>query len=180
MVFQQRREQVVRERDGLEIAGEVQIDVFHRHHLGVPTTGRPALHAEDRAERRLAQADDGALPDAVERVTQAHGGRRLALTGGRGVDAGDQHEAAVRPAVQRAQVRQRDLGLVAAVGHQRLLRQAQALARDVGDGTKGGGLGDLDVAAHGNSWRDGAGRKGMSEPESHSAASERHAKTTRI
>ena len=56
MVVEQRREQVVRRRDGVEVAGEVQINVLHRHDLGIAAAGRTALHAERRAERRLADA----------------------------------------------------------------------------------------------------------------------------
>jgi hypothetical protein len=53
-----RRQQVVRQRNGVEVAGEVQVDVLHRHHLRVAAAGRAALHAEHRAQRGLAQADD--------------------------------------------------------------------------------------------------------------------------
>jgi hypothetical protein len=31
----------------LKVAGEVQVDVFHRHHLRIAAAGRAALHAED-------------------------------------------------------------------------------------------------------------------------------------
>jgi hypothetical protein len=50
VVVDQRREQVVRGRDRGEVAGEVQVDVFHRHDLRVTATGGAALHAEDRPE----------------------------------------------------------------------------------------------------------------------------------
>jgi hypothetical protein len=47
------------------IAGKVEVDVFHRHHLRHAAAGRPTLHAEDRAKRGLTQADDGLLADAI-------------------------------------------------------------------------------------------------------------------
>ena len=65
VVVEQRRQQVVGEPDGVEVAGEVQVDVFHRHDLRVAAAGGAALHAEHRAERGLAQADHRLLADAV-------------------------------------------------------------------------------------------------------------------
>ena len=72
-------EQVVGERDGVEVAGEMEVDVLHRHDLRVAAAGRAALHAEHRPERRLAQADHRLLADLVERVAEADRGRGLAL-----------------------------------------------------------------------------------------------------
>ena len=56
VVVQHRGQQVVGQLDGVEVAGEVEVDVLHRHHLGVAAAGRTAFHAEARAQRRLAQA----------------------------------------------------------------------------------------------------------------------------
>jgi hypothetical protein len=94
VVVHHRREQVVGRGDGVEVAGEVEVDVLHRHHLRVAAAGRAALDAEARAQRRLAQADGGALPDRVQRVAEADGGGGLALAGRRGTDAGDEHQLA--------------------------------------------------------------------------------------
>ena len=41
--------------DRVEVPGEVEVDLVHRHHLRVPATGSAALHAEHRAQGRLAQ-----------------------------------------------------------------------------------------------------------------------------
>ena len=71
VVVDQRREQIVGERDRIEVAGEVQVDVFHRHHLGVTAAGGAALHAEHRPEARLTQADHRLPADAVQRIAQA-------------------------------------------------------------------------------------------------------------
>ena len=79
VVIDQRRQQVVCGSDGVEVAGEVQVDIFHRHHLGIAATGCPALHAETGSEAGLAQAHDGLLADAVETVAQPDRGRGLAL-----------------------------------------------------------------------------------------------------
>ena len=51
-------QQVVGGADGVEITGEVQVDVFHRNHLGIAAAGRAAFDAEHRTQRGLAQGDD--------------------------------------------------------------------------------------------------------------------------
>ena len=97
VVVDHRGEQIVRGGDGVEIAGEVEVDVLHRHDLRVAAAGRAALHAEAGPERRLAQADRGALADAVQRVAEADRRRGLPLAGRRRVDGGDEDQLAVRP-----------------------------------------------------------------------------------
>ena len=126
VVVDHRREQVVRQRDGGEVAGEVQVDLLHRHHLRVAAAGRAALQAEHRPERGLAQADDGARSDAVERVAQAHGGGGLAFAGRRGRDRGHQHQLAVGPLGQRVQPGLGDLADVAAARVERFFGMPSA------------------------------------------------------
>ena len=92
VIVEHRREQRVRARDGVEVAREVQVDVVHREHLRVAAASGAALHAEHRAERRLADAERDALADAAERLREADRGRRLAFAGGGRVDRGDEHE----------------------------------------------------------------------------------------
>ena len=148
VVVDQRREQVVRRRDGVEVAGEVQVDALHRHHLRAAAAGRAALDAEHRAERRLAQRDHRLLADPVERVAEADRRRRLAFAGRRRVDRGDEHELAVGPAVEREQEVALELGDVLAVEVERIERDAGALG-DLGDGTHAAGAGDGEVVRHG-------------------------------
>jgi len=149
VVVDQRREQVVRELDRAEIAGEVQVDVLHRHHLRVAAAGSAPFHAEHRAERGLAQADHRLLADVIERIAQAHRGRGLALAGRGRRHRGDQDELAVLFALQRIQIFERDLGLVVPVRLEMLFRDAQLLARDSSDALQFGGLRDFDVRRHG-------------------------------
>src|SRR3546814_2916953 len=66
MVVDQRREQVVRRSDGVKIAGEVAVDVLHRHNLCVTAAGRDALHDEARTDAGLAQTDRRLPAQAVE------------------------------------------------------------------------------------------------------------------
>ncbi len=125
VVVDHRREQVVGELDRAEVAGEVEVDVLHRHHLRVAAAGRAALHAEHRAERGLAQADHRLLADVVERVAEADRGGRLALARRRGADGRDQDQLAVRAVLERVEVLEGDLRLVVAVGLEVLVRDAE-------------------------------------------------------
>jgi hypothetical protein len=128
VVVDQRRQQVVRQGNRVEIAGEVQVDVFHRDHLRMAAARGPALHAEHRPQRGLAQRDHAALADAVQRVAQAHHGGGLALAGRRRADRRHEHQLAARPAlpVQPGEV---DLGLVVPVRLQRRSGNPETLLR---------------------------------------------------
>ncbi len=64
---------------------------------------------------------------------------------GVGVIAGDQDQLAVRPVLETLDVVHRDLGLVVAVGLEVFHRDAEPLARHVGDQALGRGLGDFNV-----------------------------------
>ncbi len=128
VVVDHRRQQVVRRGDGVEVAGEVQVDVLHRHDLGIAAARRTALHAEARTERGFAKRHHRLLADAVEAVAQAHRRRGLAFAGRRRVDGGDQDELAVRLALQRVDVVEMHLGLGVAIGDQVLLGNPEAFA----------------------------------------------------
>ena len=149
VIVQHRGQQVVGQFDGVEIAGEVQIDVLHRHHLGVAAPRRTALHAETGAQRRLAQADAGLLADPVQGVAQADAGRGLAFAGGRGRDRGDQHQLAGGFGLQAAIQVERHFGLVLAVMFQVVVSDAQ-LSRDFVDGQHFRLTGDFDVGRQGS------------------------------
>ena len=55
--LEHRGEQVVRGADRVDVAGEVEVHVLHRHDLRVAAAGGAALDPEHGAERRLAQAE---------------------------------------------------------------------------------------------------------------------------
>ena len=103
VIVDHRGEQVVRRCDGVEVAGEVQVDLLHGRDLGAAPAGRAALDPEARPERRLAQADDRLPADTVERVAEADGGGRLALAGGSRADCADKDELAVRAVLKAAE-----------------------------------------------------------------------------
>ncbi len=58
MIVEHGGKQVVRRADGVKVAREVQIDVFHGHDLRISAARRAAFDAEYGAERRFAQRDD--------------------------------------------------------------------------------------------------------------------------
>ncbi len=145
VVVDHRGEQVVRRADGVNIAGEMEVDLLHRQGLGIAAAGGAALDAEARAHARLAQAHHRLLAEAVERIAEPDRRRRLAFAGrGRG-DRGDEDQPGLRPIRQRAQIVERDLGLVFAVGLDRVGRDAELLRGDLADRAHCRLLGDRDV-----------------------------------
>ena len=56
-VVEERPGQVVGRADGMDVAGQVEVEVLHRDDLAVAAAGRAALDPEDRPERRLADVD---------------------------------------------------------------------------------------------------------------------------
>ena len=140
-------EKIVRGSDRVDVAGEVEVHVLHGDDLRVAAAGRAALDPENRAERRLAQAEHGVLADVPEPLRQRDRGRRLALAGLRGRDRGDVDELAVGLVAQAVEDGERDLGLVAAVRVVLVLGEAEGLG-DLGDRTKLSLLGDLEAGGH--------------------------------
>jgi formyltetrahydrofolate synthetase len=63
--------QVVGGTDGVDVAGQVEVEVLHRDDLAVAAARGPALDPEHRAERRLADVDGGFLADVVEALRVA-------------------------------------------------------------------------------------------------------------
>ncbi len=132
VVVEQGGEQVVGRADGVEVAGEVQVDLLHRNDLGVAAAGRTALHPEAGPERRLAQADHRLLADAVEAVAEADGRRGLAFAGRGRIDRGDQDQLAVGPLALAHDPVEVELGDVPSVTVQRCRRGCRASRRPSG------------------------------------------------
>ena len=133
----------------MEVAGEVQVDVFHGDDLGVAAAGSATLDAEHGPEARLTQGDDDLLAKTVQGVGQADGRGGLALAGRGGVDGGHQDELTGLVALLAQEVVV-DLGLGAAVALKVLIVDAEA-GRNLADLLGGDGLGNLDVAKHARS-----------------------------
>ena len=147
VVVDQRRQKVVRRGDGVEVAGEVQVHVVHRHDLRQAAAGRTPLHAEIGAERGFADADHGLLADAVEPVAEADRRGGLAFAGRRRVDGGDQDQLAGLVLARRGDEFGRHLRLVMAIGQQMLGRDAE-LAADLLDRLLLRSARNLDVGFH--------------------------------
>jgi hypothetical protein len=145
MVVDHRREQIVGGADGVEIAGEMEVDVLHRHDLRVAAAGSAPLHPEAGAERRLADADDGLLADGIERVAETDRGRGLAFAGCGRRDGRDEDQLAVGALRERGDIVERDLCLVMPVRQEVLGGDAELFGRNIQNGPHRGGLTDLDV-----------------------------------
>ena len=66
VVVQERSDHVVRRGDGVEVTGEVQVDLLHRKDLSVATTSSTALHTEARGQERASRsATDRLMTEAV-------------------------------------------------------------------------------------------------------------------
>ena len=94
MVIQHGGQQVVGSADGVEVAGEVEVDVLHRNDLSITAAGSAALDAENGSQGGLPQSDQNVLAQLLHAVGQTDGGSGLALAGGGGVDGGDQNQLA--------------------------------------------------------------------------------------
>jgi len=73
-------QQVVGRSDGVQVAGEVQVELLHRDHLTVTAAGRAALDAEGGSLAGLADAGEDLLAQVrAQGLAQADGGGRLAF-----------------------------------------------------------------------------------------------------
>jgi hypothetical protein len=127
----------------VEVAVEVEVDLLHRHHLGVPTAVAAALDPEHRTHRRLAEAEHHVLADRAESLGQRYGRGGLAFARLRRGDRGGDDQLAVGSVAQPVEDRGRDLGPVPTEGLE-LLREDPGGGRHVGDRTELRPLGDLE------------------------------------
>ena len=79
----------------MEVTSEVEVDILHGHHLGIPAAGGAALDTEHWSHGGLPQSHHGVLADTAQRVSKAHSHRGLALSGRSGGDSGHQNQLAV-------------------------------------------------------------------------------------
>ena len=148
VIVDHRRKQIVRRCYGVKVASEVEVDLLHRRDLGAAAAGRAPFYPEAGPERRLAQTDDRLLADAVERVAEADGGRRLALAGGGRADRADKDELAIRAVLKAAEKIIFELGDEAAEWAQRRFGRAN-LRGDLGDRLQARRARDFEIRRHG-------------------------------
>ena len=114
VVVQQGGYHVVCGGDGVEVAGEVEVDLLHRQHLCVAAACCTALHAEAWSEGRLAEGQHGLLAYLVHAQGQSDADGGLAVAGLCGADGGDEDEL-VLLCLLRVDGREWHLGDVTAV-----------------------------------------------------------------
>ena len=149
VVVDHRRQKVVGAGDGVEVAGEVQVHLFHRHNLRHTAACSATLHPEVRAKRGFADTNHGLLADAVQTVAQTHGGGGLAFARRGGVDRGDEDQLAILFAGKALDELLAHFGLVVTIGQQALGRDAQ-LGPDLHDVLLLRFARDLDVGFEGH------------------------------
>jgi hypothetical protein len=144
MCVDHRCEQIVGRGDRMQIAGEVEVEVLHRHDLRVAPAGGTALDAEDRAERGLTQAQHRLSAESPETLRQGDRRGRLPFASRGGRDGRDVDELCVRPVREPLDDREIDLRLEAAVRLD-LLRKQTRLGGHVQDRTQHRALCDLEA-----------------------------------
>ena len=115
VVVEHRREQVVGGGDGMEVAGEVEVELLHRYDLAVAATGRPALDAEGGAHAGLAQGKDRRLADVLHRLAEADCRGGLAFAERSRSDRRDYHVLGLGAIRQLLDGLEADLGDIVAV-----------------------------------------------------------------
>ena len=114
--------------DGVKITGEVQVDIGHRHDLGVSTAGRAPFHAKTGTQTRLSKTNDGVLADLIHRIAKSNGRRGLALARRCRRNRSYQNQLAViirRQGIDRFVI---DLGFVMSPGNEGLTGHAEFFA----------------------------------------------------
>ena len=129
--------------NGMKIAGEVKIDVFHGDDLCIAAASRAALNTHHWTLGGLAQCNDGLLAQLVQGVGKANENGGLAFTGRCGRYAGDKHQLALvfLGIVHLGDI---DFGFGGAVGNHGVGRNAR-LGRDLRDWLQLVGLGNFNI-----------------------------------
>ena len=148
MIVHRRAHQVVGGADGMNIAGQMQVEVFHRHDLGISAARRAALDPEGRAHAGLPDAGEGLFPELVQGLGQADGGGGLPLAQRGGGDGGDVDIVPVGLVLQPVPHIEMDLGFSAAIVFEVVFGETDA-GRDLTNGQDFGGLGDIEVRRNG-------------------------------
>ena len=130
--------------NGVEVAGEVDVNVLHGQHLGVSAACRAALDAEHGAEARLAQDHYVLRADMAHRLGEAYGHRGLALAGLRRRHCGDYDQLPIGLVLPVLQYTGTEFSLILPVEFDVVLGQPEARS-DLGDWFKLGSLCNLNI-----------------------------------
>ncbi len=144
-----RGKQVVGSRNGVDVPGQMQVEVFHRDDLRIPAAGRPALDAKGGTLRRLADAGEHALPQVrAQRLAEADGRGGFALAQGGRCDGGDVNIFSVRYVLQPLQHVQFYFRLVIPIKLD-FIRQQSGFFGHLRNGLQHGRLRDINVRGDG-------------------------------
>jgi hypothetical protein len=133
----------------VEVPGEVEVDVLHRQHLGLPAAGPAALRPEHGPHGRLPEAQHRPGADPFEPLDQSDRRGRLALAErGRG-DAGNDDDPAVGHVGEPVEHAEVDLRRGPPVELD-LLRPQVGLGGDLLDRPEDGPLGQLEAVRGGH------------------------------
>ncbi len=130
--------------DGVDVAGEVQVEQLHRHDLAVPAARCAALDPERRPHRRLANRERCPLADVREPLAQSDGDGRLALAEWRRCDRRDHDVLRTGTVGHRVDRPQVDLRGAGTVGLEQVERDPRR-RRDVGQWRQLGLSRDLEI-----------------------------------
>ncbi len=108
-------QQVVGGGDGMEVTGQVQVELLERDDLAVAAPGGAALDSEGRPHGRLTDRDGGSLAEAGQGLPETDRRGRLSLTQWRRGDGRNDDVASLGPVGQGLHGAQADLGHVGAV-----------------------------------------------------------------
>jgi hypothetical protein len=141
--------QVMRGGDGVDVAGQVQVEVLHGDNLAVTAAGRSTFNAKGRALGRLANAGEYPLAQVcAQRLAQADHRCALAFPQWRGGDGGHVNVLAVLAFGEPVEDFELDLGLIRAKQLELAFLDAQFL-RDLQNGLEFPSLGDFNIGRDG-------------------------------
>ena len=95
MIIQHSGKKIVCRADGVKIAREMQIDVFHRHHLRISAARSAAFDTEHGPQRRFSERRHGVFSYSAQTVGKTYRGSGFPLAGGRRRNRRYKHESAV-------------------------------------------------------------------------------------
>ena len=96
MIVQKSRQKIVGRGNGVKIPCKVQIQILHRHNLGITAAGSPSLDSKARPQGRLPQSQHGLFPQTAQRICQPNAGSSLSLPCRSGINGSHQHQLSVR------------------------------------------------------------------------------------
>jgi hypothetical protein len=138
-------EEVIGSRDGVDIAGQVEVEILHGDHLAVATTRSAALNPKGRTLAGLTNTGKDALAQiSSQSLAETDSGGGLALTQRRGSDGGYIDVLPIGGIFEAVEDLQFHLGLVRAI-ELKLLGEDAQLIGNIQDGLEGSFLGDLDI-----------------------------------